>query len=144
MEFSTLRIHEGAVFVPRSCPTLSAPGEAPRLTELGTADSLGQVRGLVEELESITDPRGLCGLRYRLSPLLALVARAMTPAGNDSITAAAEWCERATAEELAAFAAGRDRRGGAPVSFRLRPGGDKETAGQVWCPASSLGRRIGV
>lgn len=27
----------------------------------------------------------------------------MTPAGHDSITAAAEWCRRATPEELAAF-----------------------------------------
>src|SRR5687768_8364631 len=27
----------------------------------------------------------------------------MTPAGNDSLTAAAEWCQRAAPEELAAF-----------------------------------------
>ena len=42
-------------------------------------------------------------MRYRLSSLLALVVCAMTPAGHDSITAAAEWCRRATPEELAAF-----------------------------------------
>jgi hypothetical protein len=42
-------------------------------------------------------------VRYRLSSLLALVVCAMTPAGHDSITAAAEWCRRATPEELAAF-----------------------------------------
>jgi hypothetical protein len=42
-------------------------------------------------------------VRYRLSSLLALVVCAMTPAGHDSVTAAAEWCRRATAEELAAF-----------------------------------------
>jgi predicted transposase YbfD/YdcC len=43
------------------------------------------------------------GRRYRLSALLALTVCAMTPAGNDSLTAAAEWCQRATAPELAAF-----------------------------------------
>jgi hypothetical protein len=42
-------------------------------------------------------------VRYRLSSLLALVVGAMTPAGHDSITAAAEWCRRAAPEELAAF-----------------------------------------
>lgn len=42
-------------------------------------------------------------MRYRLSSLLALVVCAMTPAGHDSITAAAEWCRRAAPEELAAF-----------------------------------------
>jgi hypothetical protein len=31
------------------------------------------------------------------------VVCAMTPSGHDSITAAAEWCRRATPEELAAF-----------------------------------------
>ncbi len=42
-------------------------------------------------------------MRYRLASLLALVVCAMTPAGHDSITAAAEWCRRAAPEELAAF-----------------------------------------
>ena len=42
-------------------------------------------------------------MRYRLSSLLALVVCAMTPAGHDSITAAAEWCRRAAPEELASF-----------------------------------------
>lgn len=42
-------------------------------------------------------------MRYRLSSVLALVVCAMTPSGHDSITAAAEWCRRATPEELAAF-----------------------------------------
>lgn len=42
-------------------------------------------------------------MRYRVSSLLALVVCAMTPAGHDSITAAAEWCRRAAPEELAAF-----------------------------------------
>ncbi|MFF4519638.1 hypothetical protein [Streptomyces mirabilis] len=31
-------------------------------------------------------------MRYRISSLLALVVCAMTAAGHDSITAAAEWC----------------------------------------------------
>ena len=55
------------------------------------------------EFEALTDPRGASGVRYRLSSLLALVVCAMTPAGHDSITAAAEWCRRASPEELAAF-----------------------------------------
>lgn len=42
-------------------------------------------------------------MRYRISSLLALVVCAMTAAGHDSITAAAEWCRRATPHELAAF-----------------------------------------
>jgi hypothetical protein len=42
-------------------------------------------------------------VRYRLSSLLALMVCAMTPSGHDSITAAAEWCRRATPEQLAAF-----------------------------------------
>jgi hypothetical protein len=62
-----------------------------------------QVRCLVAEFESVTDPRGACGVRYRISSLLALVVCAMTAAGHDSITAAAEWCRRATPQELAAF-----------------------------------------
>lgn len=42
-------------------------------------------------------------MRYRTSSLLALVVCAMTAAGHNSITAAAEWCRRATPRELAAF-----------------------------------------
>ena len=42
-------------------------------------------------------------MRYRISSLLALVVCAMTTAGHNSITAAAEWCRRATPQELAAF-----------------------------------------
>lgn len=42
-------------------------------------------------------------MRYRLSSLLALVVYAMTPAGHDSITAAAQCCRRAAPAEPAAF-----------------------------------------
>jgi len=62
-----------------------------------------QVRSLVAEFESLTDPCGADGVRYRLSSLSALVVCVMTPAGHDSITAAAEWCRRATPGEPAAF-----------------------------------------
>ncbi len=75
----------------------------PRLEALGEGAAKDQVRRLVAEFESVTDPRGTCGVRYRLSSLLALMVCAMTPSGHDSITAAAEWCRRATPEELAAF-----------------------------------------
>lgn len=76
---------------------------APCLEALGECAAKDQVRSLVAEFETVTDPRGVCGVRYRLSSLLALVVCAMTFAGHDSITAAAEWCRRATPEELAAF-----------------------------------------
>jgi predicted transposase YbfD/YdcC len=52
----------------------------------------------------VADPRSPLGRRYSLPSLLALAVCAMTPAGNDSLTAAAEWCQRASPEELAAFA----------------------------------------
>jgi predicted transposase YbfD/YdcC len=42
-------------------------------------------------------------MRSRLPSLVAPVVCAMTPAGHDSITAAAEWCRRAAPEEPAAF-----------------------------------------
>jgi hypothetical protein len=77
--------------------------QAPCLQALGEDAAQEQVRGLITEFESVTDPRGACGVRYRISSLLALMVCAMTPAGHDSITAAAEWCRRATPQELAAF-----------------------------------------
>jgi hypothetical protein len=76
---------------------------APCLEGLGEGAAKEQVRCLVAEFESVCDPRGACGVRYRLSSLLALVVCAMTPSDHDSITAAAEWCRRATPEELAAL-----------------------------------------
>ncbi len=103
MEFSTLPDPRGAVLVPPSSPTTSASCRAPRLTDLGGGGVREQVVGLVAEFESVTDPRGSCGVRYRLPSLLALMVCAMTPAGHASITAAAEWCRRAAPEELAAF-----------------------------------------
>ncbi|WP_199806398.1 transposase family protein, partial [Streptomyces sp. MUSC 125] len=91
------------MFVPPSSPAVVPVSVAPRLEALGSDAARGHVRGLVAEFESVTDPRGACGVRYRVSSLLALVVCAMTPAGHDSITAAAEWCRRAAPEELAAF-----------------------------------------
>ncbi|MDH6218927.1 hypothetical protein M2283_006261 [Streptomyces pseudovenezuelae] len=76
---------------------------APCLEGLGEGAAKEQVHCLVAEFESVTDPRGACGVRYQLSSLLALVVCAMTPSGHDLITAAAEWCRRATPEELAAL-----------------------------------------
>src|SRR4051794_29133712 len=103
MEFPTLQDPRGCRVRPaiishrRTCPPC-AP--AARTGRSGARD---QVRSLVAEFESIADPRGACGVRYRLASLLALVVCAMTPAGHDSITAAAEWCRRAAPGELAAF-----------------------------------------
>ncbi|MEU3051586.1 ISAs1 family transposase [Streptomyces sp. NPDC006984] len=91
------------MFVPPSSPAVVPVSVAPRLEALGSDVARGQVRCLVAQFESVTDPRGACGVRYRVSSLLALVVCAMTPAGHDSITAAAEWCQRAAPEELAAF-----------------------------------------
>lgn len=70
---------------------------------LGSQAVRDQVRALVAQFESVTDPRGVSGVRYRLSSLLALVGCAMTPTGHVCIPAAAKWCRRATPEELAAF-----------------------------------------
>ncbi|MGX4695068.1 ISAs1 family transposase [Streptomyces sp. JNUCC 63] len=91
------------MFVPPSSLIAAPACPAPRLEALGEGVARDQVRSLVAEFESLTDPRGASGVRYRLSSLLALVVCAMTPAGHDSITAAAEWCRRAAPEELAAF-----------------------------------------
>jgi DDE_Tnp_1-associated len=91
------------VFVPPSSPIPAPVSRAPRLQVLREGAARDQVRSVVAEFESLTDPRGASGVRYRLSSLLALVVCAMTPAGHDSITAAAEWCQRAAPEELAAF-----------------------------------------
>ena len=68
------------------------------------------VRSRFAEFESLTDPRGAGGVRYRLSSLPALMVCA-TPAGHDSNTAAAKWCRRAAPEELAAFGAADGRHG---------------------------------
>lgn len=62
------------------------------------------MRRLIDELADVADPRSPLGLRYALPSLPALAVWAMTPALNDSLTAAAEWCQRAAPEELAAFA----------------------------------------
>jgi hypothetical protein len=91
------------VSVPPSSPAATPASPAPRLEALGSHAARDQLRSLVAQFESVTDPRGVSGVRYRRSSLLALVVCAMTPAGHDSITAAAEWCRRATPEELAAF-----------------------------------------
>ncbi|MEW2051974.1 ISAs1 family transposase [Streptomyces sp. NPDC005476] len=91
------------MFVPPSSLVAARAPRAPCLEAVGEAGARAQVRCLVAEFESVTDPRGACGVRYRISSLLALVVCAMTAAGHDSITAAAEWCRRATPEELAAF-----------------------------------------
>ncbi|MGI5135422.1 ISAs1 family transposase [Streptomyces sp. CA-106110] len=91
------------MFVPPSSPIPAPVCPAPRLQDLREGAARDQVGSLVAEFESLTDPRGASGVRYRLSSLLALAVCAMTPAGHDSITAAAEWCRRAAPEELAAF-----------------------------------------
>ncbi|MET8405771.1 transposase family protein [Streptomyces sp900116325] len=90
------KIHEGAVFVPLSSPIAAPACPVPRLQALREGTARHQVRNLVAEFEFLTDPRGASGVRYRLSSLLALVVCAMTPAGHDSVTAAAECGSRGT------------------------------------------------
>ncbi|MER5846168.1 transposase family protein [Streptomyces sp. NPDC002012] len=58
---------------------------------------------MLAEFARIPDQRAECGRRFPLPSLLALSVCALTPAGNDSLTTAAEWCQRATDAELAAF-----------------------------------------
>jgi len=91
------------VFVPPSSPIVT-PARLPAPLPVGVdARDHEQVRSLLTELEQVPDPRALKGRRFTLASLLALAVCAMTPAGNDSLTAAAEWCRRATHQELAAF-----------------------------------------
>lgn len=91
------------MFVPPSSPIVP-PARARVLSLARSATrSNDEVRGLLAELGQVPDPRARKGRRFALDSLLALAVCAMTPAGNDSLTAAAEWCQRATAQELAAF-----------------------------------------
>lgn len=91
------------MFVPSSSP-VAAPVRPPvSVPDLSGAVADGEVCRLIDELGGVPDPRSPLGLRYALPSLLALAVCAMTPAGNDSLTAAAEWCQRAAPEELAAF-----------------------------------------
>lgn len=59
------------------------------------------VQGLLQRLESVPDPRGRQGRRYRLATLLALGVCAMSAPGHDSIVAIAEWGRRAGGGVLA-------------------------------------------
>jgi predicted transposase YbfD/YdcC len=92
------------VFALPASPISSPVHEPAPVSGLSAAVADGEVHRLIDELSKIPDPRSPLGLRYGLPSLLALAVCAMTPAGNDSLTAAAEWCQRATPEELAAFA----------------------------------------
>lgn len=91
------------MFVPPSSPIAAPCSPAPRLHDLAQDSARTHVRSLLDEFETVAGPRGSCGVRCRLSSLLALAVCAMTPAGHGSITAAAEWCKRADPGELAAF-----------------------------------------
>nr|WTB33817.1 ISAs1 family transposase [Streptomyces sp. NBC_00830]WTB35162.1 ISAs1 family transposase [Streptomyces sp. NBC_00830] len=91
------------MLVPPSSP-IAVPARRPASApDLSGAGADGEVRRLIDELDGVSDPRSPLGLRYALPSLLALAVCAMTPTGHDSITAAAEWCQRAAPEELAAF-----------------------------------------
>jgi predicted transposase YbfD/YdcC len=58
------------------------------------ADLRIEVTSLLEQLESVSDPRSGQGVRYRLPTLLAIMVCATTGAGHDSFTAIGEWCQR--------------------------------------------------
>ncbi|WP_374707135.1 transposase family protein [Streptomyces sp. Y2F8-2] len=61
----------------------------------------GEVAALPAEFARLPDPRAGRGRRFPLPSLLALSVCAPTPAGHDSLTAAADWCRRATVRVLA-------------------------------------------
>ncbi|MGI5136352.1 MULTISPECIES: ISAs1 family transposase [unclassified Streptomyces] len=85
-----------------SSPTPAAvPSAAPCQVPAGVQGE--EVTVLLAEFARIPDPRAERGRRFPLPSVLALSVCALTPAGNDSLTAAAEWCRRATDDELAAF-----------------------------------------
>lgn len=102
MEFSTLQDPRRRRVRPSIISCRCSAPDAPRLEALGEAAAQGQVRCLVAEFESVTDPRGACGVRYRVSSLLALVVCAMTAAGHDSITAAAQHPGASGSREISA------------------------------------------
>ncbi|MEV6483227.1 hypothetical protein [Streptomyces sp. NPDC051576] len=68
--------------VPPSTPVAAPACPAPSSGSLHQPADLAQVGTLVVELERITDPREVSGVRYRLSLLLAVVVCAMTAAGT--------------------------------------------------------------
>lgn len=81
-------IVEGGVFVPRSSP-IAVPSRAlAPSARVASPHEPREIRSLVTELESVRDPRGLTGRRYRLSAQLAIAVCAMTSAGNDSLVLA--------------------------------------------------------
>ncbi|MFB7554224.1 ISAs1 family transposase, partial [Streptomyces sp. NPDC055898] len=51
--------------VPPSSPVAVSMPHAPCLEALSEGAAKEQVRCLVTEFESVTDPRGACGVRYR-------------------------------------------------------------------------------
>lgn len=79
------------------------------------------LRGLLECLEGVPDPRRRRGMRHRAAVVLAFAVAAVM-AGADSVTAVSEWAADVPPEVLAALGAWRDRRGRlvapSPSTFR--------------------------
>jgi hypothetical protein len=73
-----------------------SPGGSDALVAAGRlpADLRIEVTSLLEQLESVSDPRSGQGVRYRLPTLLAIMVCATTGGGHDSFTAIGEWCQR--------------------------------------------------
>lgn len=65
----------------------------------------GTLPGLLERLEAVADPRSTRGRRYRLSTLLALGVCALSTCGHESLTAVAQWAQRADQSVLARLGA---------------------------------------
>jgi predicted transposase YbfD/YdcC len=61
----------------------------------------GVPAGLLARLEAVPDPRSAQGRRYQLSTLLAIGVCALSTPGYNSLTAVAEWAQRAGPQVLA-------------------------------------------
>jgi predicted transposase YbfD/YdcC len=73
-------------------------------------DDAADLRGLLECLEGVPDPRRRRGMRHRAAVVLAFAVAAVM-AGADSVTAVSEWAADVPPEVLAPLGAWRDRRG---------------------------------
>jgi DDE_Tnp_1-associated len=86
-----------------SSPTHTHPDQpSAEVTEVEVPD------GLLTRLAQVPDRRGRQGRRHSLASILAVTVCALTAAGHDSLTAAAEWAQRVSQQVLATLGVWRD------------------------------------
>ena len=105
------------MLVAPSPPTPAALIAAPSIS---AAEPVVVPPGLLDALGRVPDPRGRCGVRFKLATLLAVGVRAMTCAGHNSLTAIAEWARRLDQDVLARLGCPFD-----PFASRFRAPGER-------------------